>query len=138
MEAGPSSTCYFFQIMSKLFAKSQINLPFPYPMLNLNDDCIWPFKDEGFLIGTGQLMVDEKLVAIEDLAMIVALNKMGFFGVHSNKELIYQSNFKNKANKSRFTVGFYSLKSIEIPSPFENFSQDVNVSFSVQFSSVFH
>lgn len=114
--------------MSKLFAKSQINLPFPYPMLNLNGNTIWPFKDEGFLIGTGQLINEEKLVAIEDLAMIVALNKMGFFGVHSNREIIYQNNTKFKANKSRFTVGFYSLKSIEIPSPFENFSEDINVS----------
>ncbi|KAH9417174.1 tRNA-splicing endonuclease subunit Sen2 [Dermatophagoides pteronyssinus] len=122
--------------LGKSFCKSQINLPFPYPMLDLKNKTIWPFsKEEFFLIAIGRLIENEKLISIDDLPTILALNKMGFFGAHSSREIIFKSmiDTQNKRqqqstnkNKPKFTVGFFSLNTVNISSALTNFIGDTN------------
>ncbi|KAF7492151.1 tRNA-splicing endonuclease subunit Sen2 [Sarcoptes scabiei] len=134
--------------LKKKFPKSLINLPFPYPMLlsnpkdnrEANRKIVWPFRDqEKFLLITGYL---EKfnglhLILIKDIPSIIALNKMGFFGIHSSKEILpyHQKNRRDHDEHSdndgndklqNHTLGSYSLKSIQIPSAMQNFPIDQN------------
>ncbi|XP_046913326.1 tRNA splicing endonuclease subunit 2 [Dermatophagoides farinae] len=121
--------------LGKAFCKTQINLPFPYPMLDLKKKTIWPFsKEEFFMIAIGRLIEKEKLISIEHLPTILALNKMGFFGAHSSREIIFksmidsttQNNRQQSQNKPKFTVGFFSLKTVDIPSALTTFIGDTN------------
>ncbi|OTF72440.1 tRNA-splicing endonuclease subunit Sen2-like protein [Euroglyphus maynei] len=123
--------------LGKAFCKSQVNLPFPYPMLDLKKKTIWPFsKEEFFMIATGRIIEKEKLISIEHLPTILALNKMGFFGAHSSREIIFKSMIDTQnnstrqrspyKNKPKFTVGFFSLKTVDIPPALTNFSGDTN------------
>lgn len=126
--------------LGKSFCKSQINLPFPYPMLDLKKKIIWPFsKEEFFLIAIGRLIEKEKLISIDDLPTILALNKMGFFGAHSSREIIFKSMIDTQSkrqqqqqsaankNKPKFTVGFFSLNTVNISPALTNFIGDTNV-----------
>lgn len=106
-------------------------------MLDLKNKTIWPFsKEEFFLIAIGRLIENEKLISIDDLPTILALNKMGFFGAHSSREIIFKSmiDTQNKRqqqstnkNKPKFTVGFFSLNTVNISPALTNFIGDTNV-----------
>lgn len=133
-----------------------VNLPFPYPMLRSEADGsaskrIWPFKEEGFVLINATLDAEEKVVLVKDEGAIFALNKMGFFGFNSNKEVnqlyifeqmirtstrqqqrqsqkpdVMASEESQKEERPNFKAGFYTLKAIDIPPACTKFEHDAN------------
>lgn len=112
---------------------SNVNLPFPYPMLSADKQKIWPFKEEGFALLYGTLDHSEKFIIVKDDAAIFTLLKMGFFGFNSNKEINHfyemenlNDGKRNKKVKANFKLGFYSLNTTDIPMACTEFEHDAN------------
>ena len=142
-----------------------VNLPFPYPMLRDSKDDetskpIWPFKEEGFVLINATLDAEAKVVLVKDEGAIFALNKMGFFGFNSSKEVnqmyIVEQMIRKAAASTRhqqhqhqqakaeeereerpnFKAGFYTLEAIDIPPACTKFEHDANRNEVVLLTSI--
>ena len=125
----------------KFVSQSNVNLPFPYPMVSANAQKCWPFKEEGFVLIYATLDQADKFVIIKDEAAIFALLKMGFFGFNSNKEMNHfyliesltnEERCKTKNFSSNFTLGYYSLNSTDIPMACTKYEHDANIEVLLQ------